>query len=332
MIKKLSKTLTPLLILTFLVISGVWYWHHKKLYPSTDDAYIHAHVVNIAPQISGDVAKVFVHNHELVKKGELLFTINATPFKIALQKAKAQVDSTKNEVNAADMAVQSAKAMVRERGAELVDTKADTKRELTLVHESFESKSQGDLAIKNLHVARAALDSAIAQLKQAEQKRGELGSNNAQLRAAEAEVAQAKLNLHYTKVYAPGSGHIANFDLRPGDKVSAYQAIFALIEDRTWWAEANFKETQLARIQPGETAEIQLDMYPDKTFRGKVVSISDGSGTSFSLLPPENASGNWVKVTQRFPIKILLSKQQKAFPYRLGASATVTIDTRSLKK
>lgn len=327
MLAKIGKTLLPLVILALLVLGSIWYWRHNENYPSTDDAYIKAHVINIAPQVNGNVIDVKVQNHQFVKKGQLLFTIDSQPYQIQLSKAEAQLDSTKDQIAAADMAVDSAKAIVQEKQAELVDTRADTQRILALVKQNFESRSDGDLATKNLHVAQADLLSAQAQLKQAEQKRGLLGQDNSQLRAAQTAIAAAQLDIGYTQVFAPTDGFIDNFDLQAGDKVDAYQPVFVLIENNSWWLDANFKETQLARIVPGQPVKITLDMYPGKVFSGKVLSISNGSGTSFSLLPPENASGNWVKVTQRFPVKIILSAEDQKYPYRLDASATATIDT-----
>lgn len=142
-------------------------------------------------------------------------------------------------------------------------------------------------------------------------------------------MAQAQLNLKYTHITAPTSGFIANLTLRQGDTVTAYQQLFALIDNQSWWVQANFKETQLTRIRPGQSATIKVDMYPRRTFSGRVMSISSAAGASFSLLPPENASGNWVKVTQRFPVKVLITAHDPRYPLRLGASSTVTINTTS---
>jgi len=327
MLAKIGKVLLPLMILALLCAGSIWYWHHNRDYPSTDDAYIKAHVINIAPQVDGNVIDVKVQNHQFVTKGQLLFTIDSKPYQIELAKAQAQLDSTKDQISAADMAVDSAKAIVQEKQAELIDTRADTQRILALAKQNFESKSSGDLATKNLHVAQADLLSAQAQLRQAQQKRGLLGQDNSQLRAAETAISAAQLDIGYTQVFAPTDGFIDNFDLQAGDKVNAYQPVFVLIENNSWWLDANFKETQLSRIAPGQDVKVTLDMYPGKIFSGKVLSISSGSGTSFSLLPPENASGNWVKVTQRFPVKIILSAENQKYPYRLDASATATVDT-----
>ena len=326
---RILKVFLPLCVLILLIIGGYFYWQHKKLYPSTNDAYVKADVLNIAPRISGKVTAVYVQDHQYVKQGQPLFDIDPTPFNIAVSQATAKLDSTRDQIAAANMAVQSSKAIVTQREAELLDTQAETKRIMAMVKKKYESESDGDLAIKNLRVAKAALLAAKSQLAQAIQKRGQMGPNNAQIRGAKAALDKAQLNLQYTHVAAPAAGHIANFSLREGAIVNAYQQLFAIIENQSWWASANFKETQLRRIHPGENATIKVDMYPQHIFHGKVASISGGSGTSFSLLPPENASGNWVKVTQRFPVKIVMMSGDPLYPLRLDASCTVTVDTAS---
>ncbi len=324
---KIIKIFIPVVIIAILLVGGYFYWQHQKFYPSTDDAYVQAHIVNIAPRIDGKIEAVYVQDHQHVKQGQPLFDIDPTPYKIALAKAQAAFGTAVLQYKAGNMAIKSAEYQVAEDNAQLVDTQSETRRMLVLVKKHYASESQGDLAVKNLHVAEASLKAAKSELAEAIQKRGPDGPQNPHLREAAAAVAQAKLNLQYTHVVAPASGYIANLDLRIGDVVTTYQQLFALIEDKSWWAEANYKETQLQRIEPGQTASIEIDMYPGQIFKGKVVSISDGSGTSFSLLPPENASGNWVKVTQRFPVKVLITERKDQYPLRLGASCTVTINT-----
>ena len=137
------------------------------------------------------------------------------------------------------------------------------------------------------------------------------------------------LNLQYTKVTAPSSGQIASLTLRPGQTVTAYQPLFSLVSDKKWWAMANMKETDLSRIRVNQSAIVHVDMYPQHVFTGVVTSVSPGSGASFTLLPPENATGNWVKVTQRFPVRVDIIHPDATFPLRIGASCTVSIDTLS---
>ena len=185
----------------------------------------------------------------------------------------------------------------------------------------------GDDARAREREADAALDAAKSDLRRAVEQRGELGRENAQTRLALAKVDQAKLNLSDTEVRAPVDGVVAELELRPGSTVKAGVVLFALVDEQHWWVDANFKETALLRIQPGQPATVRVDMYPGKEFAGVVDSVSPASGAAFSLLPPENATGNWVKVTQRFPVKVLLKDLRPQYPLRIGASSSVTIDT-----
>lgn len=331
-VKKLAKhTIKAVIWLAFLAIAAgaiYWYLQHEKFYPSTDDAYVQANVVQIAAQVSGPVDQIGVQDHQDVKAGQQLFTIDRKPFAIAVQQAEANLQNTVQQVGAEREAVVSALAIVQERQAQLTEAQKNANRILTLVKENLMAKSQGDQVTSQLQVAEAALNAARSQLAEAQQKFGVPGKANAQIRAAQAALDQAKLNLAHTQISAPADGQIVNFTLRAGSMVTAEQPIFSLIESKNWWVSANYKETDLNRIRPGQLATIKVDLYPDYTFVGQVVSISGGSGAAFSLLPPENATGNWVKVTQRFPVRVKFFNPNPKYPLRMGASATVTIDTK----
>ncbi|OGT27180.1 MAG: hypothetical protein A3I77_00665 [Gammaproteobacteria bacterium RIFCSPLOWO2_02_FULL_42_14] len=330
MLKKqiLTYSILSIVILT-LVIGGYAYYLHDKRYPGTNDAYVQAHVVDIAPQVTGEVSQVFAHNHALVKKGQPLFSIDPKPFEIALVKAKANLDNTQQQVIAAENAVTVAKAQVQERKAELLNTEKNYDRIAPLVLKNFYSKAAGDNVIQELAVAKQAVAAAEAQLAQAQATLGKTGDQNARIQAATAAIAEAQLNLQYTNINAPADGEIAQLTLRPGQMVTAYQSLFSLVENKEWWVMANMKETKLSRIRVGQSAVIYVDMYPTHPFNGVVKSIGPGSGASFALLPAENATGNWVKVTQRFPVRIQIINPSSQFPLRIGASCTVTIDTQS---
>ncbi len=317
-----------IILVAILVAGGGLYWHHQKFYPSTDDAYTQAHIINIAPRITGVVAKIYVTDHQYVKAGQPLFDIDPKPFTVALDRALARLDETIQQVNAAKSAVTTARSVVLERRAQLLNTEKNTQRIMHLVNQKLYAQAQGDKAESDLNVAEAQLSAAKSQLQEAQQKLGHLGGANASIRAAKATIAEAQLNLEYAHVVAPSSGYISNFNLRTGDPVNAYQDIFALVENDDFWASANFKETDLERIAPGQTASVRIDMYPHILFKGVVSSISAGSGTSFALLPAENATGNWVKVTQRFPVRVDIITRYKKYPLRIGSSCEVTIDTR----
>lgn len=325
MLRKTIQYSIIVIILIGLCIGAYLYWSHSKLYPSTDDAYVQANVVHIAPQVSGKVSEVLVSNHQRVTQGQPLFNIDPTPFKIALQKAEANVVNATKQMDAMQESVTNAKAQVAERQAQLINTQQQTERTLKLADKKFVSQSEKDIAISNLNVAKAALNAAQSQLDEEQQR---LGAAKASIKVASTQLDQAKLNLQYTRLYAPANGYLMLMTLRKGSEVTAYEQVFSLIEDQQWWINANFKETDLNRIKPGQKATINLDIYPKHTFQGIVQSISDGSGAEFSLLPPENATGNWVKVTQRFPVRVNISDLNSNYPLRVGASATVTINTK----
>lgn len=318
-----------IIVLIIIVAVGI-YWHHDTLYPSTDDAYVDADIVHIAPQVSGPADKIYVKNYQYVKKGALLFTIDPRPFLLKVQTAQAKLNLTQQDIASDQAQVDSSKNAVASSYANLILAENNAKRILKLVKDGQVSKQDGDKIEDQLRVAKANYEQAKNQLRQAIAQLGSSGDKNASLRQAKANLADAKLNLSYTKIYAPESGQLVNFTVRPGNMLSAGDKLFSIVEDHSWWLAANFKETQLERIHPGQHATVVLDMYPDHKFHGRVVHLSPGSGSAFSLLPPENASGNWVKVTQRFPIKVVItSKADANYPLRVGASATVTIDTRS---
>jgi membrane fusion protein (multidrug efflux system) len=324
--KKLSKFLIWLGIILVIIIAVAWYWHHEELYPSTDDAYVRANIIHIAPQVSGPISKVSVQNYQTVKKGQKLVQIDQRPFLIAVQSAEAQLAQALQQEKSSEAAVKIAQAEIPQRESQLKLAQENAKRILKLVADGQASKQQGDEVSSKLKVAQAALTAAYKQLDQALAELGKRGNLNPTVEKAEASLEKAKLELSYTDIKAPESGELVNFTLRPGTMVNAGKALFDIVENNSWWVNTNFKETDLARIKTGQTAYVTTDMYPDHTYTGKVYKISPGSGAAFSLLPPENATGNWVKVTQRFPVKIII-KTSKAYPLRVGASATVTVNT-----
>lgn len=305
------------------------YYQYRDIHPTTDDAYVEANVVHLAARLTDNVDHVYVTNQEHVKKGQLLFVLDPKPYQLALAQANDKLQRAKLQIKADSDSINQVKALVSQRQAELQNIKLDTVRKLTLAKRGFISASEADAAKKNLQVAIQNLNAAESQLSRAENIRGRSGKDNAAIHEAEIAVKQAKLNLHYTRVKAPADGYIANFSLRPGSKVNAYQEVLALVQDQGYWISANFKETQLANMHPGDKVAVSIDMYPKVKFVGAVTSISAGSGVSFSLLPPENATGNWIKVTQRFPVRINILNPNPKYPLRLGASASVTVTTKA---
>jgi membrane fusion protein (multidrug efflux system) len=201
-------------------------------------------------------------------------------------------------------AVDKAQAQLQIDEAKLVDQQITTTRIIELVQQAAMPKQDGDNASANLNEAIAAVALSKANL------------------------AEAQLNLQYTNITAPTSGWLSNVTVRVGDNLRNDMGVFALISDAEYWIDANFKETQMEHIKVGQTAEIVVDMYPDKTFAGIVESISGASGNAFSLLPPQNATGNWVKIVQRVPVRVRVLEPDPNHPLRVGTSSTVTIQIR----
>jgi len=327
--QKFSKFIMWILAVAILFAGVLWYLQHQRLYPSTDDAYVQGDIVQIAAQVNGPVSEVDVKDYQHVRKNEVLFKIDPMPFQIAVKQFSAQLRNTIQQIKAEKDSVNTARALLAERKAELTVNEKNAKRILTLVKKNLTAKAKGDEVTSQLEVAKAAYQAAYNQLQEAIAKLGDPDNNNAQIQQAKAGLEQAQLNLQHTIIYAPASGYLVNFSLRQGSMIPTGQPLFALVEDSTWWVSANFKETDLKRIKPGQSATIKLDIYPDHAFKGEVENISRGSGAAFALLPAENATGNWVKVTQRFPVRVKILNPSPRYPLRVGASSTVKVDTRS---
>jgi membrane fusion protein, multidrug efflux system len=323
--RKLVKWLIVILLLIAAAFFGYRYWRHSQLYVGTDNAYVNANTVEIAAQISGAVISVAVKNNQSVKKGDPLFDVDPRPYQVALDKAQAQLRVAEQSVSQQSAAVAAAQAQVAQRAAELKNAQSNNARTQRLVKQGFLSEQGSEAARTQAVTAAAALRAAQANLEQARSALGATGDANASVQAAQAAVDQAKLDLQHTHVTAPTQGMVANLSLRPGDTVQPGVPLFSLISNQEYWADANFKETELEQIRPGLPATITVDMYPDHPFHGVVESVSGGSGTAFSLLPPQNATGNWVKVTQRVPVRVRFTNPDPEFPLRIGTTATVEI-------
>jgi len=315
-------------IITFLSMWIPYRYHH----PSTDDAYVNANVVDVAAQVNGSISGLYVQNLQKVTQGQLLFDIDPKPFAIAVEQAQAELTIAENQTNALHAAVVAAQSNLAATQAQLHDVQQDTDRLIALATKGFVATQDIINAKAQLTSAKMAVLSADSALKQAEFNAGKQGLSNAKIKQATAALDAAQLNLAYTHVYAPASGQLISLTLRPGSWVAAGQSEFSLIEDNSWWIYANYKESIIGRLQLDMPVDVSVDMYPNYHFKGIVEQISPGSGAAFSLLPPENATGNWVKVTQRFPVKIKLLNLDKNHPLRVGSSAAVTVDATTPNK
>lgn len=309
-----------------MAAGGYAWWRVASRQVSTDDAYVGAQVVQIAPRVGGRVISVAVWEGQQVKRGDVLFRLDAEPYELAVDAARARLAQAREAATSDVAAVAAARAETLAQAQLAQNATALAKRDDALVARGFLSPQAGDTARSAARAAQQSTAAAAAHEREARAEAGAPGGQNAGVQAAEAALAQARLDLAHTVVRAPADGRIAQLTLRPGAVLEADTPQFALVENARYWVDANFKETDLARIRVGQRAQVAIDMLPGHTFAGTVSSIGAGAGSAFSLLPPENASGNWVKVTQRVPVRILLDQVNENTPPAVGASATATVE------
>jgi membrane fusion protein (multidrug efflux system) len=323
-----KKKIAIALVLTLsLMLGGFAFYYFAGLSRTTENAYINADVVSVAAQVNGRVTAVNVKDNQQVHKGDSLFDIDTEPFTIALQRAQADLALAKQTARQDNAEVSVARAQVAQIESDLANARASFARDQELVVKHFLSQQSLDDAQTRSQSLQAELEQARAKLAKAlsaPEKTDERGD----VLKAQAAIAQAKLDLEHTHVIASQDGQISNLSLTPGSLVSVGVPLFALIAQDSFHIDANFKETELAGIHPGQDVDIKIDMYPSQHFKGVVESISGGTGTVFSLLPPQNATGNWVKIAQRVPVRIKLSPTDAEHPLRIGATATVSIQLK----
>jgi membrane fusion protein, multidrug efflux system len=301
-------------------------------YVSTDDAYVEAARVNVSSNVPGRVNEVDVRDNQSVRAGQTLFTLDARPFRIAVEDAEAQLAGAR-------LKMQGLQATYRQRQADekaardtLIYRQRDYEREKKLAADGIASRAQLDQAVHELDAAREEL---TASIQRAASALADLGGDDSApidsrpaVREAQAALERARLNLSYTVVRAPIDGIVTKVEqLQAGDYIDAAAPQFALVSQHDMWVEANFKETELTYMRPGQRVTFHVDAFPGKTFTGRVQSTSPGTGSSFSLLPAENASGNWVKVVQRLPVRLSIDAGHADVPLAAGMSVVAKVDT-----
>jgi membrane fusion protein, multidrug efflux system len=316
-----------------IVMAGVWWYLTSGHYVSTDDAYVQADIVSVSSDVAGRVVGVDVRDNDYVKAGQVLIRLDDRPYRNAVAQAVAQLANARLQVEAL-------RATYRERLAELAaaqDTLAyqqreyDRQRELLAQHVT--SQSSFDQAQNRLDTARqqvASVEQQIANVLASLAGDPDIPTEQHPLvQQAQAQLDQAELNLSYTVIRAPANGMVANVDKLPvGSYLTTASPAFALVETDHPWIEANFKETELTHMHPGDASTVTVDAYPDTSFSAHVASLSPGTGSMFSVLPPQNATGNWVKVVQRLPVRIEVDDPDPAKPLRAGMSVNAEVDTR----
>ncbi|EGQ9216103.1 HlyD family secretion protein [Vibrio alginolyticus] len=325
---KLVKTLFfTLCVIAFSAM--YWSWQYSDSHPSTEDAYVRAKILSVAPQVKGQVVSADVKDFQSVNKGDLLLKIDSRPYLLAVKQAKAAYQLAVQQHDVADKQVTEAVAGLDAARSNLIEAQVEYKRTDSLVKRKLASNQDLDTAKNKLANAQASLEQARATVEKAIANRGEEGAEAAVVQQAGAQLAQAELNLSYTDITSPVDGIAGEINTHVGSVVSVGQTLFPVILKDSYWVRANFKETDLTHIKPGMHADVVIDMYPDVVWKATVEQLSPASGTSFSLMPPENATGNWVKIKQRFPVRLALEIPADAPQLRVGASSEVTIDLQS---
>jgi membrane fusion protein (multidrug efflux system) len=354
--KRFVPTLVGIVLVPVLAVAGLYFFAQAMSYESTDDAFIDAHTVNVAPKIAGRIEQVFIDDNWRVKKGDPIVEIDPRDYDAQLRQKQAALDSTKAQANSAQAAVEQQIANVKSLQATLDQNKADQQayqaqadqtadnlhrqqdlynNRVVSVQDLITAKDSDRSAQANLDAAKMKVVSAEAQLVegQAEVRTYEalLQYVLAQVKANQANAEAAQLNDSYTKVFAPESGRVTNKSVEPGDYVQVGQNLLALVPTDIW-VTANFKENQIRLMRPGQPVAIAVDALGGRTFKGHVDSIQAGSGAAFSLLPPENATGNYVKVVQRVPVKIRFNSiPDVGLPLGPGESVVPTVEVQDFR-
>jgi membrane fusion protein (multidrug efflux system) len=315
-----------------VVIAASWWYLTSGRYVSTDDAYVQAARTMVSADISGRVVAVAVHDNQRVTSGQLLFRLDDRPYRIAVEEATAQLATARLQVEAL-------KATYRQKvadagGAEetLAYQQREFERQRQLAASGVASRSVYDQVQNAMAVARQKVASTQSDLANI---LAQLGGNpdipidqHPAMQRAQATLDKAQLDLSYTVIRAHENGIVTKVEqLQVGSYANASIPVFAIVSDRIW-IEANFKETELTHMRPGQSATVEIDTYPGVVFNAKVVSLSPGTGLTFSLLPPENATGNWVKVVQRLPVRLALEPYDPDLLLHAGLSVSVDVDTQ----
>ncbi len=324
-----------LLIVVVLLLASIFpairYYRYFNSHVSTDDAYVDGSVGLISSRITGTVVKVFVEDNWRVRAGDSLLELDPSDYQVQVNAAEAQLERARQTVDQLYAQVEAARSGLTLAESQLSQARIDYNRARQLKAQGVVSSEYYDQATTALHVALATQGLANHQLMQAE---AALGTNEDHSRydrpvvqQAEAALEAAKLYLSYTDIKAPFDGIVTRKNVHVGHRIEAGQPLMALVPIRGLYITANYKETQLTKVRVGQPADIEADIYPGYIYRAHVDSISIGTGSAFALLPPENATGNWVKVVQRIPVKIVLDQPEPSDkPLRMGLSVEVTID------
>ena len=330
--RTLKRTVFLIVIPLLAICVGLYLYAAGGRYVSTDNAYVKANVIIISPEVSGRVTSVLVVDNQAVEANDVLIQLDSSPLEITLNRARAQMAVIRTELESlrADYGETVVQEQLAKDKVRYLDRRY--KRQRKLLKQGLSSEEKHDEAKHDLQVARREVQiieqrvqRVLAQL--AGNERLPVDQHPRYL-TAQTTYDQAAVDLKATTIRAPASGIVSNMKLQVGEYAQAGKPIFSLIENQPIWIEANLKETQLTHILPGQQATIVADAYPDKVWESVVGNIAPATGAEFSILPPQNASGNWVKVVQRIPINLVITDQAGGPQLRAGMTVSVRIDTR----
>lgn len=327
--RKKGLSIFILLLLLIAIGSAAYWFFFIKGFEETEDAYVSGNQVMVSAQVAGNISKINVDNMDPVQAGDVLLELDDTNTKLSFEQAKSNLANAVRQISQLNYTVKQLKSAVRANEITLAQAQGNLNRRVQLVKDGAIDKESFQHAKEAVELAKANLTTSQNQLEanQALLLDGPL-SEQPQIQSAVSNLKQAWLNLERTKIRSPIKGYVARRNAQVGQAVSVGGALMAVVTTDQMWLDANFKETQLTHMRIGQPVKIHFDLYgKDKTFDGKVVGIEMGTGSAFSLLPTQNATGNWIKVVQRVPVRIQLDPQQLAEnPLRIGLSATVKVD------
>ncbi len=339
----LKRRLSLFLLLLVLIATGFFlHWLLLGRYiESTDNAYVQGDITRIASQLNARIETVEVRDNQFVKKGDLLVTLEAGDFEVALERAQAALATREAELAQARSRLAQQSSLIAAGEAEVASAQAnlerirlDLKRATTLRGPGYVSEERVTTLSADEQIARSRLNHVQADLQaqreQVQALEADIERLQAQLRSATADITQAELNLQRTRIHAPIDGQVGQRSARPGQVVSAGTHLLALVPTDSIWVQANFKETQIGHMKEGQRAELVFDSFPDQPIEGRIDSLFAASGAQFSLLPPDNATGNFTKVVQRIPVKLVFDADNPlAGLIRPGMSVLVRVDLRT---
>jgi len=344
-----------LIILAMLIIGGAWFgitkYTHALHHEETDDAQVAADINPVIPRVPGYVAQVLVHDNQQVKKGDTLLILDDRDFKIKLEQAETALLTAQSSLSSARATTNAARANIATSQASIgtIDaqieaakvsvwrTQQDYERYSNLIKDHSITQQQYEMALAAKQTAEKQLAILQEQKKQAAQQTNAVSQQSnataqqitiadANIKQRQVDVDAAKLNLTYTVITAPQDGLVSKINVQPGQFVQAGQSLFAVVHSDAVWVIANFKETQLNKMTEGQKVEVKADMFPKHKFLATVNSFSPATGSTFALLPPDNASGNFVKVVQRLPVRIVFTDKNDSLIKRLRPGMNVSVD------